>query len=77
MSSWKQSYDTNGFHFPIRAISSEKALDYRKQLENAENLVADDPQKRKIMQLQPAAVLDFADEIAHCYHCNRVHEIYS
>jgi len=64
MSSWKQSYDANGYHFPIRVISPEKASDYRKQLENAEALVADDPAKRKLMQLQPAAVLDFADEIA-------------
>jgi len=61
---WKQAYDANGYHFPVRAISTEQALDYRKQLELAEKMVADDPAKRKLMQLQPAAVLNFADEIA-------------
>jgi len=64
MSNLKQQYDANGYHFPIRAFSTEQALAYRKQLENAESLVADDPAIRKLMQLQPAAVLDFADEIA-------------
>jgi len=57
MSNWKQNYDDNGYHFPVRAISTEQALEYRKQLERAEALVADDPAKRKLMQQQPAGSL--------------------
>ncbi len=64
MSEWKKQYDKDGYYFPIQAISSEQALGYRKRLEAAEKLVADDPAKKKLMQLQPAAVLDFADELA-------------
>jgi chlorinating enzyme len=64
MSNWKQDYDANGYHFPIRAISAEQAIEYRNQLEHVEGLVSDDPAKRKLMQLQPAAVLNFVDEIA-------------
>ena len=64
MSNWKKQYDKDGYYFPIQAISSSQAFDYRQQLEAAERQVADDPAKKKLMQLQPAAVLDFADEIA-------------
>lgn len=64
MNSWKQEYDANGYHFPIRVISTEQALAYRHQLESAESLVADNPAMQKLMQSQPAAVLNFADEIA-------------
>lgn len=64
MSEWKKQYDENGYHFPLRVMSSSQALDYRQQLEAAEKTVLDDPAKKKVMQMQPAAVLDFADEIA-------------
>jgi len=64
MSEWKNQYDKDGYYFPIQAITGEQALDYRAQLEAAERLVQGDPAKKKLMQLQPAAVLDFADEIA-------------
>jgi len=64
MSAWKEQYDQEGYYFPIQAISSSQALEYRSRLEAAEKKVADDPAKKKLMQLQPAAVLDFADEIA-------------
>jgi len=64
MNSWKQHYDDNGFHFPVKAMSAEQALDYRRQLEVAEAMVADDPALLRLMQMQPVAVLDFADEIA-------------
>jgi len=64
MNEWKKQYDDDGYYFPIQAISGAQALDYRNQLEAAEKQVADDPAKKKLMQLQPAAVLDFADEIA-------------
>jgi len=64
MSEWKKHYADHGYYFPIQAISSDKALDYRRQLEAAEQKVSTDPAKKKLMQLQPATVLDFADEIA-------------
>ena len=64
MNSWKLEYDANGYHFPVKVISTEQALAYRNQLELAEKMVVDDPAKRKIMYSQPAAVLNFADEIA-------------
>lgn len=64
MSEWKKQYDKDGYYFPIQAISSDQALHYRNQLEAAEKSVADDSAKKKLMQLQPAAVLYFADEIA-------------
>lgn len=64
MSEWKRQYDKNGYYFPIQAISSLQAQHYREQLEAAEQIVQDNPAKKKLMQMQPAAVLDFADEIA-------------
>jgi len=64
VSEWKKHYDNAGYHFPIRAISEEQASNYRQQLEAAEAQVASDPALKKLMQLQPAAVLNFADEIA-------------
>jgi len=64
MTGWKTGYDTDGFYFPLRVMNSEEALDYRQKLEAAEALVANDPEKKKLMQLQPAAVLDFVDELA-------------
>jgi len=64
LSDWKKHYDENGYYFPIQAISSDQALEYRRRLEAAEQKASDDPAKKKLMQLQPAAVLDFADEIA-------------
>lgn len=64
MSKLKDDYDANGYHFPIRVMSAEQALDYRKKLELTEAMVADDSAKLKLMHQQPAAVLDFADEIA-------------
>jgi len=64
MGDWKKFYDDNGYYLPVRAISTEQAQEYRNRLEQAEALVKDDPAKKKLMQLQPAAVLDFADEIA-------------
>jgi len=65
MSEWKNQYDSNGYYFPIRAMSSAQANNYRLRLEAAESVVTNDPAKQKIMQQQPTAVLDFADEIAH------------
>lgn len=64
MSDWKKQYDQDGYYFPVQAISSEQAQSYREKLEAAEKQVQEDPAKKKLMQLQPAAVLDFADEIA-------------
>jgi len=63
-SEWKEHYDREGYYFPIKAISVEQALEYRHKLEAAEQQVSDDAAKKKLMQLQPATVLDFADEIA-------------
>lgn len=64
MSDWKKNYVNNGYHFPLRAVSEEQAQAYRERLEAAESIAASDPDKQKLMQAQPAAVLDFADEIA-------------
>ena len=64
MTTWKQQYDTNGYHFPMRAISAEQASLYRQKLESVEAIAEHDSAKRKLMQMQPATVLDFTDEIA-------------
>jgi len=64
MSDWKAGYDEQGYRFPVRAVSAEQAVAYRRRLEAAEAALADDPTSVKLMHMQPAALLDFADEIA-------------
>lgn len=58
----QRRYDEIGYHFPSRAMDETRAQEYRRRLEAAE--VEGDPAKRRLMHLQPAAVLDFVDEIA-------------
>ena len=64
MSDWKRHYDENGYHFPVRVMSVEQAAEYRRRLEAAEARAAENVEARKLMHLQPGAVLDFVDEIS-------------
>lgn len=64
MQDWKKQYDDSGYIFPLRVMSPTTAAQYRSRLEAAESQTNGDVAKLKLMQIQPAAVLDFADEIA-------------
>ena len=58
----KQAFDRDGFVYPLRAMSSEDAAEYRAQLE-AYEAAADTSEKRNVLRRYPNLVLPWVDEI--------------
>jgi ectoine hydroxylase-related dioxygenase (phytanoyl-CoA dioxygenase family) len=64
MQNWREKYEKKGYYFPIKAMSANDAATYKARLEAAELQANGDAANLKLIQSQPATVLDFADEIA-------------
>jgi len=61
--SWLNDYNDNGYHFPITAMSTEKAAEYQLALEAIESKYSSDDDLRKLAIGHANSVLPFADEI--------------
>lgn len=64
-----EQYQSDGYYFPLQAMSSAEADDYRRQLEDCEQQYQSDSRLNQILRRYPNLVLPFVDEI-----CRR-HEI--
>jgi len=62
MSHWLSSYEAKGYHFPLRAFSEARALQYRAVLEELESSHQDDPDL-KLAIGQSNSLIPFVDEI--------------
>jgi len=60
---WLNDYNNSGYHFPIRAMSAEKAAEYQLALETVESQYSTDDDLRKLAVGHANSVLPFADEI--------------
>jgi len=61
---WLSNYERDGYHFPVRVMSSEQAASYRQTLEAFEGQMSGDPETRKLALLNAAYLLPFVDEIS-------------
>ena len=59
-----ERYHNDGYYFPLQTMSSEEALDYRRQLEECEQRYQSDSRLNKILRRYPNLVLPFVDEIS-------------
>ncbi len=58
-----ERYASDGYVFPLRAMSAEQAAAYRARVEEVEAEVKDDKARRKTLRRNTNIVVDFVDEI--------------
>lgn len=58
-----QQYQEDGYYFPLQAMSSAEAADYRHKLEDCEQCYQSDSRLYQIIRRYPNLVLPFVDEI--------------
>lgn len=59
-----EQYQRDGYYFPLQAMSSAQASNYRQQLEDCEQRYQSDPRLSQILRRYPNLVLPFVDEIS-------------
>ena len=59
----RQSYDADGYVFPVEAMTPDRAAEYRAMFESVEAAHADDAVMSRILRGNPNTVLPFIDEI--------------
>lgn len=58
-----EEYKRDGYYFPLQAMSTAEASDYRRQLEDSEEKYQSDLRFKKAVRRYPNLVLPFVDEI--------------
>lgn len=61
---WKENYERDGYHFPVRVMQTEQAAGYRQAMEAFEEQMSGEPDVRKLALLNAAYLLPFVDEIS-------------
>ncbi len=59
----RQSYDADGYVFPLEAMTPDRAAEYRERFESVEAAHAEDAVVSRILRGNPNTVLPFIDEI--------------
>ena len=63
-STWVQRYERDGYLFPLKAMDSTRAGEYRKQMESFESTMSNDHEMRKHALQNGVYLLPFVDEIS-------------